>query len=397
MGGATTVYLLRHAESQSSPEMDEPDWPLTERGRQQALDIVPQLAELGIDAIYSSPFPRAIDTVRPFADQQGLPIRVRHDLRERKLTDGWLPDLRSAIAKTWEDFQFAFPDGESSAGCQLRVVAAVTDIVGKHPGETLLVSSHGSALSLLLNQIDRSYGFNESFFTMKNPDLFRIEARDASFSWDRSWQVRISEEQDLSPERAGRRPSLSGSHWACGALDRALVPTGKAMAPCTAARGPNTAHSNGSRSSAMSGAAVTAYPMLGTRTTAAPITAPIARPRRPAPDSPQRQPGNEREEEGPADPQQRCPVADPVVHDVQRHDSGAGHRQHQQRAPDCVLRHAAIFTRQLARASTVSPRFVRKGAWIPVSPHENNGGGATRLCVLSRNPRTGPTGTARPG
>ena len=170
--------------------MDEPDWPLTERGRQQALDIVPQLVKLGIDAIYSSPFPRAIDTVRPFADQQGLPIRVRHDLRERKWTDDWLPDayIQSAIAKTWEDFQFAFPDGESSAACQLRVVAAVTDIVGKHPGETLLVSSHGSALSLLLNQIDRSYGFNESFFTMKNPDLFRIEARDASFSWDRSWQ-----------------------------------------------------------------------------------------------------------------------------------------------------------------------------------------------------------------
>ena len=36
---------------------------------------------------------------------------------------------------------------------------------------------------------DRSYGFNESFYTMKNPDLFRIEARDASFSWDRSWQA----------------------------------------------------------------------------------------------------------------------------------------------------------------------------------------------------------------
>ena len=169
--------------------MDEPDWPLTERGRQQALDIVPQLVKLGIDAIYSSPFPRAIDTVRPFADQQGLPIQVRHDLRERKLADRWLPDFQSAIAKTWEDFQFAFPHGESSAACQLRVVAAVTDIVGKHPGETLLVSSHGNALSLLLNQIDRSYGFNESFFTMKNPDLFRIEARDASFSWDRSWQV----------------------------------------------------------------------------------------------------------------------------------------------------------------------------------------------------------------
>ena len=189
MGGATTVYLLRHAESQPSPTMGEPDWPLTERGRQQALDIVPQLVKLGIDAIYSSPFPRAIDTVRPFADQQGLPIRVRHDLRERKLTDDWLPDIRSAIGKTWEDFQFAFPDGESSAACQLRVVAAVTDIVGKHHGETLLVSSHGNALSLLLNQIDRSYGFNESFYTMKNPDLFQIEARDASFSWDRSWQA----------------------------------------------------------------------------------------------------------------------------------------------------------------------------------------------------------------
>ena len=41
----------------------------------------------GIDAIISSPYQRAKDTVQPLADALGLPITEYEDLRERKVGD----------------------------------------------------------------------------------------------------------------------------------------------------------------------------------------------------------------------------------------------------------------------------------------------------------------------
>ena len=50
---SATVYLLRHAESRPDATVRESDWPLSERGHQQAIDIVPLLTTLGIDQVYS--------------------------------------------------------------------------------------------------------------------------------------------------------------------------------------------------------------------------------------------------------------------------------------------------------------------------------------------------------
>ena len=113
----TTIYLLRHAESQPDRNIPEPDWPLGARGRQQALDLVPTAAGLGIDHIYTSPFPRAMVTVRPFALVAGLAINVHKDLRERKLLDGRAEDFRALLRKTWQDFEFAAPGGASGNPC----------------------------------------------------------------------------------------------------------------------------------------------------------------------------------------------------------------------------------------------------------------------------------------
>ena len=184
---STTVYLLRHAESRPSATVKEPDWPLTDLGKQQARDIVPALAKLNIDHVYSSPFLRAIETAKPFADFAGKPLRIHDDLREQHSL--WVDSVEEFIEqmrKRWEDFHFAPPGGESNAECQLRIVNAIRDIIGRHPGSTLLVSSHGKAISLLLNSIHRSFNFKRSM-AMKNPDLFRIKAEGDSLTWDQLW------------------------------------------------------------------------------------------------------------------------------------------------------------------------------------------------------------------
>ena len=183
---ATTLYLLRHAESQPDQSIPEADWPLSELGRRQALDLVPRLQRLAVDAIYSSPFPRAIDTVRPFASQTGLPIHMHQDLRERKLAADNLPDFRGVIRQTWQNFGFAPPGGESNAACQERIVAVVESLAKQHQDSTLLTVSHGNAIALYLNRADPAFGFDQ-WEAMRNPDVFKITVSGGEHVWDADW------------------------------------------------------------------------------------------------------------------------------------------------------------------------------------------------------------------
>ncbi len=179
MAPDTRIYLVRHAESAPSPDVPEPEWPLSGNGRTQAEALVPVLAELPISAVYSSPYPRAVDTIRPFADQAGLEVNPVRDLRERRLTSGMAPRprWREWLERTWAEFDWAPPGGESSAQCQRRVAASLRGLAMAHPGESVLAASHGNAIALFLNSLDASFGFEE-WATLRNPDLFLISYGD---------------------------------------------------------------------------------------------------------------------------------------------------------------------------------------------------------------------------
>lgn len=176
------IYLLRHAESTVSPDEPESDWPLNETGRGQAQSLVDRLSACRIDAIYSSPYRRAVETIRPLAEARDLPIRTDDRLRERELTDQWLDDHMEALRRVWDDFSLTLPGGESSAECQRRVVEAVGDLRAHHePDARVLVCSHGNAIALYLNHLDPSVGFAE-WKALRNPDLIAVQEN----QWTRS-------------------------------------------------------------------------------------------------------------------------------------------------------------------------------------------------------------------
>lgn len=71
----TTIIIVRHAEQTSH---DEQDPGLSEAGKRRVAELTRQLVDAdvvaGIDAIYSTPYKRSVETVRPLADQLNLPI-----------------------------------------------------------------------------------------------------------------------------------------------------------------------------------------------------------------------------------------------------------------------------------------------------------------------------------
>jgi len=71
----TTIIFFRHAEQTSHDEVDPP---LSEAGQRRVAELTRQLVDAdvvaGIDAIYSTPYIRSLETARPLADQLDLPI-----------------------------------------------------------------------------------------------------------------------------------------------------------------------------------------------------------------------------------------------------------------------------------------------------------------------------------
>ena len=159
------VYFVRHAEP-NYENHDDLTRELTERGRKDVLLVTEFLKDKNIGAVWSSPYHRAIDTVKDFADKAGLAIGTDHDFRERKVGDGWLEDFDSFAEKQWADFDFALEHGESLGQVQKRNLEALKrtlDRVKEKDGcpGNVAIGTHGTALSTVVKYYDSTFGYED--------------------------------------------------------------------------------------------------------------------------------------------------------------------------------------------------------------------------------------------
>jgi len=161
-----TVLLIRHAESVAPgiSGFDEYTRPLTAKGMRDAQQLCDTLTSTRIDAVYSSPYLRARQTIEPIALARGLTIETVEDLRERLLSSGDLPDWRTQLKRSWEDFDYAPVGGETSREAQARVVRVLDMVASRHAAGTVIVASHGNLIALALNAFRAGvdYAFWES-------------------------------------------------------------------------------------------------------------------------------------------------------------------------------------------------------------------------------------------
>ena len=158
MKAVTTVYFVRHAQ----PNYDNHDdltRELTEKGLADRMRVVTALENVTVDAVISSPFKRAVDTVQPLADVRGLTVQTDADFRERKVGDGWLEDFTAFAKQQWADFDFTLEHGESLRQVQQRNLAALARVLQRHHGQTVLIGTHGTALSTLMEHFAPPFGY----------------------------------------------------------------------------------------------------------------------------------------------------------------------------------------------------------------------------------------------
>ena len=62
--------------------------------------------------VFSSPYKRAVDTVRHFADSYDYPIVLVDGFRERKIDSCWIEDYTKYSKMQWGDFDYKLTDGD---------------------------------------------------------------------------------------------------------------------------------------------------------------------------------------------------------------------------------------------------------------------------------------------
>ena len=177
----TTIYFIRHAEADYSVR-DERNRPLNAKGLADRKLATEFLQDKKIDAILSSPYKRAVDTVADFAGKYGFEVELIEDFREREIGSGWVSkeDVPTLIERTWADFSYKLkPDSECLDELQKRNIAALNEVLAQHKGQNIVIGTHGTALSTIINYYDNTYGF-EDFMAMINitPWVVKMEFND---------------------------------------------------------------------------------------------------------------------------------------------------------------------------------------------------------------------------
>lgn len=160
-----TIYFVRHAE----PNYDNHDdltRELTTKGLEDAKKVTEFLKDKGIQVAYSSPYKRAIDTIQDFTEAAGLEIHLEPDFRERAV-GAWVENFREYAMRQWSDFDWKLEGGESLKEVQDRNIHALQEALKEHDGKTLVIGTHGTALSTIINYYRPEFGY-EDFLRIKD-------------------------------------------------------------------------------------------------------------------------------------------------------------------------------------------------------------------------------------
>jgi 2,3-bisphosphoglycerate-dependent phosphoglycerate mutase len=171
----TVIYMVRHAHSVFNLEEEEIR-SLSVRGMADAERVREIMLNEKIDAIYSSSYTRAIQTVQPLADALHLDIQADERFRERDLAakDHVLDHPEDAMKMVFADADYAFPGGESNNEVKARGTAALKEILHKHRGEKVAVGIHGHVMTIILGAFDSAYGTLDFWRGTTKPDIYKL-------------------------------------------------------------------------------------------------------------------------------------------------------------------------------------------------------------------------------
>lgn len=176
------LYVVRHGENPANLNREFSykliDYSLTEKGVRQAEETAVFFRDQAIDAIYSSPLKRALETAQIIAAPLDLPVTIMEEFRENNVGDlereppteeAWA--LHDRIVAHWfaGRHEAIFPGGEDFHTLLHRVktglIATLADLGEGPEAKSAVIVAHGGILSGMARGLAHE------------PDLMTVEAR----------------------------------------------------------------------------------------------------------------------------------------------------------------------------------------------------------------------------
>ena len=157
----TRIVLVRHGRTEWNRVerfRGRIDLELDEVGIKQAKAAVARITEWSVSAVYSSPLRRALATAEILAGHLNLKVKLLpaiididygewHGLSPEEAAVGY-----SGLYSTWlgNPQEVKFPGGESLAEVRERCASAISDLIARHPKETIVMVSHKVICQILI-------------------------------------------------------------------------------------------------------------------------------------------------------------------------------------------------------------------------------------------------------
>jgi broad specificity phosphatase PhoE len=152
--------MVRHGQTRANIDKvwhGTTDTVLTDVGREQARRLGDYFHRIATpDVIYASPLQRARDTALAIAERHQLEPNFDERLMEFSLGE-WegikfddIEILHGATGELYGNPDFAAPGGESQRMVRNRMVAAIDEIIHRHPDQNVVLVSHGTALGIAI-------------------------------------------------------------------------------------------------------------------------------------------------------------------------------------------------------------------------------------------------------
>ena len=157
MSATTTLYLVRHGESEANAAgvfAGQTDSPLTAKGREQAKVVARALRPVRFDRIVTSPLSRTKDTATEIAAGRGIAVEALDDLKEIDVgiaAGKPFDELRGLPGARGDDGWRQWPGGESLDQVLTRSLRVIDRLVAESPGTTICIVGHGGVTRIVVS------------------------------------------------------------------------------------------------------------------------------------------------------------------------------------------------------------------------------------------------------
>ena len=158
----TTFYLIRHG---ACAGIGEKLWGrsagvcLNDEGKQQAQQLAERFKNVALDAVYSSPLERALETAEAIARAARLEVKQLAAFNEINFGE-WTGKSLDELSRDerWQRFNNQrsvanVPGGESFLDVQARVVAELGRLSQQHPNAGVAIVSHADVIKAAVGYV----------------------------------------------------------------------------------------------------------------------------------------------------------------------------------------------------------------------------------------------------